>query len=256
MNTIQVRLLFGDLSHRLPASEWTAWSMPISIEGPGPVQVRHDRLQAYLNPKKSRSSKQDHGLTDHGLTHELEQDVQQDKDAAGVGTCPVVRAEAGAETSVAASVARVISRAETKTLLKVNASKEPSNDVKQRFVNTRKSPFALARAGEHDLSKRVVLNLGENHVYHDPVKTGPGANSVIFHAYLKRILITAKTPNTVMLYSAEGDKCSRKEVPKGFVDRGAGIEVILLDVDQQYVAQVTAFTNNHFKKPAHMPSGS
>lgn len=230
--------------------------MPISIEGPGPVQVRHDRLQAYLNPKKSRSSKQDHGLTDHGLTHELEQDVQQDKDAAGVGTCPVVRAEAGAETSVAASVARVISRAETKTLLKVNASKEPSNDVKQRFVNTRKSPFALARAGEHDLSKRVVLNLGENHVYHDPVKTGPGANSVIFHAYLKRILITAKTPNTVMLYSAEGDKCPRKEVPKGFVDRGAGIEVILLDVDQQYVAQVTAFTNNHFKKPAHMPSGS
>ena len=104
MNTIQVRLLFGDLSHRLTASEWTAWSMPISIEGPGPVQVRHDRLQAYLNPKKSRSSKQDHGLTDHGLTHELEQDVQQDKDAAGVGTCPVVRAEAGAETSVAASV--------------------------------------------------------------------------------------------------------------------------------------------------------
>ena len=138
-----------------------------------------------------------------------------------------------------ASVAKVIAQAESKILLEVSKSTGPPNEVKQRFVTTRMSPFALARAGNKDVAKRLALNLGENVLYHDPLRTGPEEAFCILHAYIKRILVTAKTPNTVMLFSVKGNTNSREDTPKGFVDLDVGTETTMLEIDRQYIAQVT-----------------
>jgi hypothetical protein len=154
------------------------------------------------------------------------------EEAAGVGM--LHRGEAAH-----ASVAKVIAQAESKILLKVNKPTGPPNEVKQRFVTTGMSPFALAREGNEDVAKRLALNLGENVLYHDPLRTGPEEAFCILHAYIKRILVTAKIPNTVMLYSVKGNTNSRQETPKGFVDSDAGTEATMLEIDRQYIAQVT-----------------
>ena len=228
-NTIQVRLIFGDITQRFTSSEWTVWSFPVEVQGPALVQVRHDRLKEYMNPKNIRAKEQE----DHSTTLKALKDIMHStKEAAGVGM--LHRGEAAH-----ASVAKVIAQAESKILLKVNKPTGPPNEVKQRFVTTGMSPFALAREGNEDVAKRLALNLGENVLYHDPLRTGPEEAFCILHAYIKRILVTAKIPNTVMLYSVKGNTNSRQDTPKGFVDSDAGTEATMLEIDRQYIAQVT-----------------
>jgi hypothetical protein len=201
----------------------------MEVQGPGLVQVRHDRLKEYMNPKNSRVREQE----DHSTTLKALKDIMHiKKEAAGVGM--LHRGEA-----VHASVAKVIAQAESKILLKVSKPIGPPNEMKQRFVTNGMSPFALARAGNKDVTKRLALNLGENVLYHDPLRTGPGEAFCILHAYIKRILVTAKTKNTVMLCSVKGNTNSGEDTPKGFVDSDVGTEATMLEIDRQYIAQVT-----------------
>jgi hypothetical protein len=141
-------------------------------------------------------------------------------------------------------VAGFLAKNESKILFSKDKKNGPPNEVKQRFDETKLSPFALMptvsmQSELRSLSRRVLLNFGENLVYHNPLNIGPDDPYCVVHAYLKRILVTATIPDAVVLYSAKStEEGSKPKAIKGFQAPKELFRTVL-SCERQYSAEVS-----------------
>ena len=236
-NSIQVRMLFGDLHKRLSPKDWTAWSEELDPApiGPGPINIRQDRLSEYLNPSnvaagaraEEQQSQNAHLSTQLQGVMAAHSQTSRSVKGSGVSQTPRV------------SVAAVMQANEKKTVLKKEV-KGPPAEVKQRFGTTRQAPFVLTPCLSEATSAKdgvVSLNLGENFLFHDPEDTGPDALFCTVHAYLKRLLISTTCQDTVVLISAEEGEVNARG-PLGFQTQDDNSVRTTLLPSQQYSASV------------------
>jgi len=233
-NSIQVRMLFGDLLKRLSPKDWTSWSEPLDPPpiGPSTIHLRQDRLSEYLNP--SNAAREARATAQERQTAHLSSQLQNVKAAHSTG---VQSAKASAQTP-RTSVAAVMQANESKTAHSQKEAKGPPAEVKQRFGTTRQSPFVLTPSADDSKDGVLTLNLGENVLYHDPEDTGPTAQFCTVYAYLKRLLISTTHEDTVVLISDGEGKALPDSGPLGFKSNQDTSERTTLVPSQQYSAQL------------------
>ena len=250
VNTVAVRLLFQKEGKRLTPADWTAWSQPLDPApiGPSFVHVRQGRLLDYLNPSKTllAASKESQQIEESKRrTSDLLEmkDTETGANRAKSSLKSDIRdvnnvSERCLQPAASTSVAAVLKANENKAVLKLERP-GPPNEVRQRFDRTRLSPFVL-NPSDTSLSASqpaVPLNFGENLIHQDPLDRFSHPSATTVHAYLKRVLITTKESEKVVLITqpADVDKDLRT-VPKGFQPLGDGCIRTVLNPGQQYAA--------------------
>ena len=242
VNSIQVRMLFGDITKRLTASDWSPWRdhldpPPIGMDA---LSLRHDRLSEYLSPPIPEDEtaefheKQQQTAQMSSNLHDLKRSASTSKKGQGQKS---VTFRTGEKTSAPTSVGGVMASMESKKGLKLE-SVGPPQEVEESFRVTRQSPFALKESSlEYPGSSTIPLALGENQVYHNPSETGPtGVHSTV-HSYLKRILVSTDHADTVVLISSSVIDQTVK-APVGFHRLEAEPLRTVLQPSQQYSANV------------------